>query len=137
LADARRLLVLYRTAGLQPPYDLNACATLADSRRGERALAALRERGWLLQLNDRQHFYRQTGATLIAEVVALHGDSKDAATTVDVLHWLKERHQLTRKFSFPLCDWLDANQVTKRIGDSRILGNQRTLPIPALGESLE
>ena len=137
LADARRLLVLYRTAGLQPPYDLNACATLADSKRGERALAALRERGWLLQLNDRQHFYRQTGATLIAEVLALHGDSKDAAPTVDVLHWLKERHHLTRKFSFPLCDWLDAIQVTKRIGDSRVLGNQRTLPIPALGESLE
>ena len=135
LADARRLLVLYRTAGLQPPYDFPACATLADAKRAERALFALRERGWLLQLNDRQHLHRQTGTKLIAEIVAQHGEN--SAASIDLLHWLKECHQLTRKYSFPLCDWLDANHVTKRVGDLRQLGNQRILPIPSLGESLD
>jgi selenocysteine-specific elongation factor len=136
LADARRLLALYRAAGLQPPYDFPACATLTDSKRGERALTALRERGWLLQLNDRQHFYRQAGAALITEIVDAFAGGDNPSTNVDLLHWLKERHNLTRKYSFPLCDWLDANLVTKRVGDLRVLGNQRTLPIPALGERL-
>jgi selenocysteine-specific elongation factor len=135
LADARRLLVMYRTAGLQPPYDFPACATLPDPKRAERALFALRERGWLLQLNDRQHLHRQSGTKLIAEIIAHHGEK--AAATIDLLHWLKERHQLTRKYSFPLCDWLDTNHVTKRVGDLRTLGSQTTLAIPSLGEPLE
>ena len=136
LADARRLLAVYRAAALQPPYDIPACAALADPKRAERALIALRERGWLLQLTDRQHLHRQAAQSLIDEVIAIHGGA-DSTTAVDLLHWLKERHQLTRKFSFPLCDWLDAIQVTRRVGDVRVLGAQRTLTIPALGEKLE
>jgi selenocysteine-specific elongation factor len=136
LTDARRLLAQYRTAGLQPPYDIPACAAHPDPKRAERTLLALRERGWLLQLNDRQHLHRQSGEKLISEILTYHEKNR-ANAEIDLLHWLKERHQLTRKYSFPLCDWLDANHITKRVGERRILGSQRTLPIPSLGESLE
>lgn len=137
LGEARRLLAAYRQAGLQPPYDIPLCTAGTDPKRAERALNALRERGWLLQLNDRQHFHRQCGVDLIAEVVAHCQHQASADGTVDVLHGLKERHGLTRKHSFPLCDWLDAMEVTRRVGTLRALAGHRDLVIPQLGESLE
>jgi selenocysteine-specific elongation factor len=132
LNEARRLLALYRAAGLRPPYDHPACGAGTDAGRATRALAALRERGWLLRLSDTQHLHRQAGTALIAEVVERSGDG-----TIDLLHWLKQDHGLTRKHAFPLCDWLDAIGVTRRVGDQRLPGPQRTLPIPALGEPLD
>ncbi len=130
LAEARRLLDAYRRAGLQPPYDHPVIALGAQAKNAERALAALRERGWLLRLSDTQHLDRQAGQALIAEVVR-----HSAVGELDLLHWLKQDHGLTRKHAFPLCSWLDALAITKRVGEKRTLGKYRTLPIPALGTS--
>jgi selenocysteine-specific elongation factor len=125
------LLRRFDDAGLHPPYDHPAIAACADPPRAARALAALRERGLLLRLNDRLHLHRRHGEALVRAVAA--------ATTnggrIEVA-WMKSTQGLSRRDAIPLFEWLDAIGVTQRVGDARLAGPARELTIPLLGEAV-
>ena len=127
---AAELLAAYDRAAFHPPYDHPAAAACRDPAAGTRSLAALRERGWLLRLDDRLHLHRRHGEALVAAVVA--ATATDG--TVDIA-WMKATYGLTRRDAVPLLEWLDAVGVTRRVGDARIAGPVRAMPVPLLGDS--
>lgn len=124
---AQALLAAYAEAGLQPPYDHPLRDAQPDPVRAARALALLRERGHLIQLDDRQHLHRDAAQRLVDDVVAALAEG----TAIDV-QWLKGSANLTRKHAIPLLEWLDRSGVTRRVGERRVAGGQRTLAVPLL-----
>lgn len=126
--EARALLAVYAAAGLAMPYDHPVRDARPDPGLAERTMLALRERGWLIQIDDRQHLHRATAQALVERV----STALDAGAAVDV-QWLKQQLGLTRKTAVPLLEWLDRCAVTRRAGDRRVAGPRRELPFPALG----
>lgn len=124
---AQALLAAYAAAGLQPPYDHPLRDAQPDPVRAGRALTMLRERGHLIQIDDRQHIHRSAAERLVAAAV----QALDGNVAIDV-QWLKQTAQLTRKHAVPLLEWLDRQGVTRRVGDRRVPGGQRALMVPQL-----
>jgi hypothetical protein len=136
LSEARRLLGIYRTAALVPPYDHPVCAEALNPPQAERALSALRERGYLLRINDRLHLHRDAASRLVENVAAAVQASDGAAVAADLPNWMKTRFALSRKYTVPYCDWLDTQGVTQRQGERRTAGTVRQLTTPLLGETI-
>ncbi len=123
--SAAELLRAFDRAGLHPPYDHPCVAACSDPQRAADALIALRERGQLLRLNDRLHLHRRHGEDLVRAAVT----STTEGGTIDIA-WMKAVHGLSRRDAVPLLEWLDSIGVTKRVGDHRVAGMARNLPIP-------
>ena len=132
--EARRLLGVYRAAAMMPPYDHPVCAEALHPPQAERALSALRERGYLVRINDRLHLHRDAASRLVAEVAAAVQAGDGASIAADLPGWMKTRFALSRKYTVPFCDWLDTQGVTQRQGERRTAGTVRTLTTPLLGE---
>ena len=94
-----------REAGLEPPPDEDAAA-----------LAALRDHGRIVRLGRDMHLHRDTLDDLtrtVAELIRRDGDVT-IATLRDKLH-------TSRRYAQALLELLDAERVTLRVGDARVL----------------
>lgn len=123
---ARRLLARYAAAGLKPPYDHPLCAELGDQALHLRALAQLRERGFVVQIDDKTHCDRAAVDRLVAAVVA----QRRAGVRVDLVA-LKAAHGLTRKHAFPLIAWLERQAILPGVHGEALADD---LGAPPLGD---
>ncbi len=83
---------------------------------GAEALAALIEQGQLVKLGENILFLRETCDAAIAAIVdylRAHGKIT-AAEARDLLGG-------TRKYILPLLEYMDAQKITRRMGDERVL----------------
>lgn len=126
---ARRLLARYAACGLKPPYDHPLCSELGDQALHLRALAQLRERGFVMQIDDKTHVHRAAADALVYSVVA----ARRSGTRIDMAG-LKAAHDLTRKHAFPLISWLERCHVLPAAGAGAAGGLREDLGPPPLGE---
>ncbi len=94
-----------RDAGLQPP---------ADDAPAE--LAALREHGRVVRLGRDMHIHREAVAELTRTVTALV--ERDGSVTIASL---RDELGTSRRYAQALLELLDAERVTLRVGDERVL----------------
>jgi selenocysteine-specific elongation factor len=94
-----------KSAGLEPPPDEDAAA-----------LAALREHGRIVRLGRDMHLHRDALDDLTRRVTELiqRDGSVSIATLRDELH-------TSRRYAQALLELLDAERVTLRVGDARVL----------------
>lgn len=106
-----------REARLTPPTTKElAVVHSADERRITDALRWLARNGQAIRLTD--ELYVDAGAARgFRERVVQAFTEREALTTLE----LKELAGTTRKFAIPLCEWLDRERVTLRVGDRRTL----------------
>lgn len=115
----RALLPLLRSQGLAPETVSELAARAGvDAGLARRALGKLAAEGEVVRLGPELHFARSAVDEARDKLVAYlreHGSllAKDAR---DVLG-------TSRKYVVPLLEWLDAQGVTKRVGDERVLKN--------------
>jgi selenocysteine-specific elongation factor len=116
-AASDQLEAEFRAAGVAPPTLEEAFAKLGLSGPSAQAIAQL--------LVDGRRLVR------IREGLYFHAEPLQAAVG-RVLTFLRERHEITpqeikdllgisRKYAIPLLEWLDAQRLTVRVGDRRVL----------------
>ena len=94
-----------RDAGLEPPRDDDPAA-----------LAALREHGRIVRLGRDMHLHRDALAAVTDTVTALI--ARDGSVTVA---GLRDELRTSRRYAQALLELLDAERVTLRVGDERVL----------------
>lgn len=114
----RRIEAAFRTAGLTPPDE---AAILSGGEERAQALHGLVRRGLLVRTRDRVQnrtivFHRQAIDAALAVLAETFGPdrpflAREAGAALGI----------SRKFSIPLLEHLDARRVTIRRGDARIL----------------
>ncbi|MFP3927969.1 MAG: selenocysteine-specific translation elongation factor [Desulfobacteraceae bacterium] len=106
---------IYREGGLQPPY----FKELEKRFPGESArdvLQVMAKEGVLVKVKEDLYFHREAVEDLqgrLVEFLKTHGE----ITTPQ----FKEMTGSSRKYTIPLIEYFDLNQVTVRVGDSRVL----------------
>ncbi len=116
------MLALYKKAGLTPPtYKevLHHFAELAPELVKE-MLPVLIKEGKLVKVNEDLYFYQGHLDKLQDDLVAFIKREGE----IDAPRF-KELTGLTRKFSIPLLEYFDKQKVTLRVGDRRILRDNR------------
>ena len=117
LGIARRIEARFRDAGLDPP---DAADVLRDEGREKagRILDLLQEDGRLVRIRDGRWFHAEAIAELIRKLRRFAQTSR----RIDVAAF-KDLAGVTRKNAIPLLEHLDAERVTRRVGNEReILG---------------
>ena len=94
-----------KTAGLEPPPDEDAAA-----------LAALREHGRIVRLGRDMHLHRDALDDLIRKVSGLIERDGDVSIAS-----LRDELHTSRRYAQALLELLDAERVTLRVGDARVL----------------
>jgi selenocysteine-specific elongation factor len=114
-----KLGAIYAKAALAPPLDEEARAALGvELRPFKDALAELKRRGSLRLLGNGLHFD-------VAALDALKGRVADhlaRTPTMTPVDFKALCGGLSRKYAIPLLEWLDAQGVTRRQGDTRVAG---------------
>ncbi len=111
----QRLEQIYRESGLQPPY----FREIRDKHKLEVAreiLEVLVKEGLLVKIKEDLYFHRDVIADLEERLVAFlraHGE----ITTPQ----FKDMTGASRKYTIPLIEYFDREQVTVRVGDTRVL----------------
>ncbi len=106
---------VYKEGGLQPPY----FKELEDRFPGNSArdvLQVMAKEGVLVKVKEDLYFHREAVEDLqsrLVEFLKSHGE----ITTPQ----FKEMTGSSRKYTIPLIEYFDLNQVTVRVGDSRVL----------------
>lgn len=110
-----QLAEVLRQHGLTPPLAPELAAALhVDAYALGGALRALAKEGRAVRLTDDLFVDAAAAAGFRRKVEALL-EAKGEATTLE----LKEVAGTSRKYAIPLCEWLDAEHVTLRVGDKR------------------
>jgi selenocysteine-specific elongation factor len=118
-ADGRRVADFYAQAGLAPPSDDEAAASLGIEAAAFREITReLKRRGELAAPTPGLHFHARALDALAARVVEHFARTPELRPT-DV----KALFGLTRKHAMPLLAWLDMRGVTRRTGDARVRGH--------------
>ena len=117
--DARvrdAILRIVQESGLTPPDRPSLAARVAATPQVvERMTALLVRQKVLVRVGDLL-FHEATLTRLKSDIQALKRDG--AATALDVAAF-KERYGLSRKYAIPLLEFLDAERITRRVGDTR------------------
>ena len=117
--DARvrdAILQVLEQSGLAPPDRLSlATRVAAPPQVVERMTALLVRQKVLIRLGDLL-FHEAALTRLKTEIAALKRDG--AGTALDVAAF-KGRYGLSRKYAIPLLEFLDAERITRRVGDTR------------------
>src|SRR2546423_6014973 len=117
--DARvrdAIVHVLQESGLAPPDRLSlATRVAAPPQVVERMTALLVRQKILVRLGDLL-FHEATLTRLKSDIQALKRDG--APTALDVAAF-KERYGLSRKYAIPLLEFLDAERITRRVGDTR------------------
>lgn len=112
-----RILVLFKEAGIQPPGRNEALESLKKDRNvAERLIDLLIDEGKLVRLKGDLLFHHEA----IEHITKQVQDFLKDGTRMDIGAF-KEMTGLSRKFSVPLLEYLDARGVTMRVGDARVL----------------
>ncbi len=113
----RQLEAVYQKARFQPPSRKNALQQIAAVKNeGQEIFSLLSDSGILIRVEDEMYFHH----TVLAEITQL---------IVDYLHQQQEMAigdvknllQTSRKYTVPIMTYLDAQNITVRQGDVRIL----------------
>ncbi len=116
------ILALYEKAGLATPTYKEVLARFADLSPDfvKEMLLVLIKDGKLVKINEDLYFYKGHLDKLQGDLTAFIKAEGD----IDAPRF-KGLTGLTRKFSIPLLEYFDKEKVTLRVGDTRILREQR------------
>lgn len=116
-ADAeRRLVTLFRSAGLQPPALDEAARTLGiPLTLAQRLHRLLVQRGTWVRVGEHT-FDAQVLHALVKEIQA----RKATTPTLDVATF-KQITGVSRKYAIPLLEYLDQLRITRRVGNDRLI----------------
>jgi selenocysteine-specific elongation factor len=112
-ALADRIEAAFRDAGLDPP-EPNHVLAAEGGGRAERLLDLLVSDGRLVRIRDGRPFHAEALETLKRKL----GDYAKKSRTIDVAAF-KQLAGVTRKNAIPLLEHLDAERVTRRVGNVR------------------
>jgi selenocysteine-specific elongation factor len=116
-ATVDRLETEFRQAGVTPPTLEEAFAKLQLTRSDERALAqVLLEGRRLVRVREGLYFHAEPLREAQVRVIAFLRERREI-TPQD----MKELLGISRKYAIPLLEYLDAQRVTVRVGDRRVL----------------
>jgi selenocysteine-specific elongation factor len=113
------LAPMLATQGLAPTTvtELAAAAGVADVGVARKALTRLAADGRVVRLSSELHFDAAALEPARAALVAYLAAHPEGSTTSD----LREVLGVSRKYAIPLLEYFDAQGVTKRQGDLRVL----------------
>jgi selenocysteine-specific elongation factor len=109
-AEAERLISAIEASGYTPPTPVEIGA-------GPELLAALVEVGRLQKLNDAVYYTPATYSEMVSEILKVI--KTDGSITVAQA---RDRFGMSRRYALAILEHLDAIRVTRREGDTRVLG---------------
>ncbi|MBN1139788.1 MAG: selenocysteine-specific translation elongation factor, partial [Anaerolineae bacterium] len=116
-ANARRLLQAHRSSPYAPPTGMQAAR---DYGVDAELLRALVERGDLVSIGDDVLFMPSAYEEMTSRIVAWI--KQNGSITVGQA---RDMLSTTRRYVMALLDYLDAQQITRRVGDDRVLRQRR------------
>jgi selenocysteine-specific elongation factor len=115
-AQVDRLLAAFRREPYNTPSPKECAAQLEAAGPGDELLNALLEQGVLIQVSPEVIFMAEAYQAMIAQVRA-HLQARGKITVAEV----RDLFSTSRKYALALMEHLDAQGVTKRVGDERVL----------------
>jgi len=113
----QKIINLLTKAALQPPTVKEIITALnVSSAELKPVLQLLTREGILVKVKDELYFHRSAIAELEGKVIRFLQEQKEMSPTQ-----FKEMTQVSRKFAIPLMEYLDAQKITLRVGDKRVL----------------
>ena len=107
----------FRTAGVVPPTLDEAFARLGLTGPGAQAVGQLLvENRRLVRIREGLYFHAEPLQAAVERVVAFLRERREI-TPQDI----KDLLGISRKYAIPLLEWLDAQRLTIRVGDKRVL----------------
>ncbi len=110
---ARRIETSFREAGLEPP-ELEQVVATADRERAAAIVDQLVSRGDLVRIRDGRLFHGEA----LERLRGLLREFARTSATIDVAGF-KQLTGVTRKNAIPLLEQMDAERVTRRVGNLR------------------
>jgi selenocysteine-specific elongation factor len=108
----------FESAGLEVPSFATVLEKLpVESRRAQKILQILLRQSVLVRVTEDLVFHRSAVARL-RELVSRYRQQKGARLPIPAF---KELTGVTRKYAIPLLEYLDRQQVTRRVGDERVI----------------
>jgi selenocysteine-specific elongation factor len=116
-ATCDRIEAEFRAAGVAPPTLEEAFAKIGVSGASAQAIAQLLVDGRrLVRIREGLYFHAEPLQGAVAQVVAFLRE-RQAITPQEI----KDLLGISRKYAIPLLEWLDAQRLTVRVGDKRVL----------------
>jgi selenocysteine-specific elongation factor len=115
--SSRALLDRLLEAGLDPPFEPALLKGVADGDEGRRLLRVLERSGRVVRLGDGRYFHARPVEELRSK---LRERARRGEDTIDVPTF-KKIAGVTRKSAIPLLERFDAEQLTIRRGDLRVI----------------
>lgn len=113
----QKIINLLAKTALQPPTLKEIISELKVSLPGLKpVLQLLTREGILVKIKEDLYFHRPAVAELETRVINFLKEQKEMSPTQ-----FKEITQISRKYAIPLMEYLDAQKITLRIGDKRVL----------------
>lgn len=113
----QKIIDLLAKSALQPPTVKEIISELKVSPAELKpVLQLLTREGILVKVKDELYFHRPAIAELETRVINFLKEQKELSPTQ-----FKEITQVSRKYAIPLLEYLDAQKITLRVGDKRIL----------------
>jgi selenocysteine-specific elongation factor len=113
--DADRVLALLRRDPYSPPTGTELCAAAAVEPE---LLEALRDAGEIVRVTDGLYFDRQAYDELVPTIVRMICTEGEVTVA-----GVRDALGTSRKYVLALLEHLDAERITRRVGDARVLGN--------------
>ncbi|RPI78988.1 MAG: selenocysteine-specific translation factor, partial [Desulfobacteraceae bacterium] len=111
----REMAELYLKSGLQPPY-FKEIGENFSGRTGADVLAVMVKEGILVKVKEDLYFHREAIQSLEQKLVAF----LKAHERID-MPGFKDLTNVSRKYTVPLLEDFDLQQLTVRVGDTRVL----------------
>jgi selenocysteine-specific elongation factor len=111
----QQMAELYLKSGLQPPYFKEIQETFA-GQAGQDVLAVMVKEGVLVKVKEDLYFHQQVIQTLEQKLIAFLKENG----RID-MPGFKELTNVSRKYTVPLLEYFDLQQLTVRVGDTRVL----------------
>ena len=111
----RSLEKVYRDGGLKPPY-FRELKDRFPGNSGEEVLEVMVKDGVLLKVKDDLYFHREAVENLKDSLIDFLKKNGEITTPQ-----FKDLTGVSRKYTIPLMEYFDLNQVTVRVGDNRVL----------------
>jgi selenocysteine-specific elongation factor len=111
-----KLLSAFRREPYNTPSPKDCAAQLGAGGQGEAMLGALLEQGILFQVSPEVLFLSETYQAMV-ERIKSHLRANGKITVAEV----RDLFSTSRKYALALMEHLDAQGVTKRMGDERVL----------------
>ena len=116
-AASDRLEAEFRAAGVSPPTLEEAFAKLGLAGSSAQAMAQLLVEGRrLVRIREGLYFHAEPLQAAVARVLTFLREHQ-AITPQEI----KDLLGISRKYAIPLLEWLDAQRLTARVGDKRVL----------------